>query len=199
MTMTLEQVRDELRRSHTGPYTQGFHRWADAIDAHLSAQAKVRVACWSLAHKNGGGPLFADYIYDNLEDAQLDADALNGDHGDLEPIALYTHTAERAAVPDEDWLEKVVYEASAAYGSSGPDWLNKNQYIARKLHEAMLTAAPQPPEGARVVPDDVEAVIACLGDDAAFLRMENDGESEISDNMERAIEIIELLAGKEGA
>jgi hypothetical protein len=43
MTMTLEQVRDELRRAHTGPYTQGFHRWADAIDAHLSAQAKVRV------------------------------------------------------------------------------------------------------------------------------------------------------------
>lgn len=47
-------------------------------------------------------------------------------------------------VPNEEWLEKIVYEASASYGSSGPEWLNKNQYIARKLHEAMIAAAPNP-------------------------------------------------------
>lgn len=39
--MSLEQVRDEMRRAHTGPYTQGFHRWADAIDAHLATRDAV--------------------------------------------------------------------------------------------------------------------------------------------------------------
>ena len=44
-----------------------------------------------------------------------------------------------------------------------------------------------------VLPDEVEAVIACLGDDAAALRDGND-ENEIAANMERAAELLERLA-----
>jgi hypothetical protein len=46
------------------------------------------------------------------------------------------------------------------------------------------------------LPDDVEEVTVSLGDDAAYLRMENNGESEIADNMERAAELIESFAAR---
>ena len=42
----------------------------------------------------------------------------------------------------------------------------------------------------------IEPVVACLGDDAARLRMENGGESEIADNMEEAAGLIESLFGR---
>lgn len=46
------------------------------------------------------------------------------------------------------------------------------------------------------LPDDVEEVTTSLGDDAAYLRMQNDGESEIADNMERASNMIESLVNR---
>ena len=88
-------------------YAPDIEAWNTRANEAKGGEA---VVCWSLAHKDGGGPMFADCIYDSLEDAQHDADALNGDHGDLAPIALYTSpraTAEDARDAERyRWLKR---------------------------------------------------------------------------------------------
>ena len=68
-------------------------------------------------------------------------------------------------------------------------------YAATKVLSRYLRAinAYLAAQSAMRVDEDVEEVVVSLGDDAAFLRMENDGDSEIADNMERAAEIIESM------
>lgn len=87
-----------------------------ASNTRAQAEDGEAVACWALAHRNGGGPLFADCIYDNVDDAKHDADALNGDHGDLVPVPLYTHPT-RAQEAGEDARDAARYR-----------WLRKNSY-----------------------------------------------------------------------
>jgi len=59
----------------------------------------------------------------------------------------------------------------------------------RDYWNAALTAAPAP-----AVPDDIAAIIACLGDDAALLRETTDDSEEIAQNMDDAAAALERLS-----
>jgi hypothetical protein len=56
-------------------------------------------------------------------------------------------------------------------------------------YEAMIAAVPAP-----AVPDDIAAIIACLGDDAALLRETTDDSEEIAQNMDDAAAALERLS-----
>jgi hypothetical protein len=61
----------------------------------------------------------------------------------------------------------------------------------RDWHKRTFAAAEQPQEPEQGAPDDIEAIIACLGDDAATLREES---PEIADNMDAAAAALTRLA-----
>ena len=101
----------------------------------------------------------ADYIIGNFELIGRSIDERMRD--DLIAVLgaakkLYTHPPERAAVPD-GWkitrTDDVIFPVRIA-GPEGHVWHPEGGSPAARLALALLTAATQPPEGARVVDDD---------------------------------------------
>lgn len=66
-----------------------------------------------------------------------------------------------------------------------------------KSKKESLLRANEPDDGA-LDADEVEGVIACLGDDAARLRDDNYS-PEVADNMDRAADLLQSIRGQQGA
>lgn len=98
-----------------------------------------------------------------------------------------------AAVPDEVMraLDRMCTPLDPSVLSGATAQADTNSM--KVIRDYVLSAAPGKPEAKTAMPEDIEAVLACLSDDIDTMRAENE-DCEIAANMQRAHDLLFTLA-----